>query len=139
MRQIPPHLLFLGHAGDARDLPRLMQGGIAVLIDLAVNEPPVNPPRELAYCRFPLIDGAGNSRGMIRAAIDCAASLIRSRTPTLIICGAGMSRTPAIAAASLATVLGRSAQEVLTELCSSGPADVSAALWAEVTAALPRP
>ena len=58
-----------------------------------MNEPPVFFTRELVYCRFPLADGVGNDPWLLRAAITVTADLIRSGTPTMIFCGAGMSRS----------------------------------------------
>jgi hypothetical protein len=60
---------------------------------------------------------------------------IRSRVPTLVACGAGMSRSPAIAAVASAAFLGVRPVEVLTSLKNRGPIDVSPALWQELLAA----
>lgn len=64
MRAIIPDVLWIGHAGDARDLKKIMEMGIELLMDLAIEEPPVILPRDVAYCRFPIHDGAGNCTGM---------------------------------------------------------------------------
>src|SRR5262245_33153415 len=136
MRQVAGHALFLGDAGDVRDLPRLIRSGISAVVDLAANELPLQPPRDLVYFRVPLADGPGNPRSNILVAIQCVASLIRSRTPTLLFCSAGMSRTPAIASAAIAWATGRPASMCLAEICQSGPADVSPALWGDVQVAL---
>jgi hypothetical protein len=55
---------------------------------------------------------------------------------TLVFCGAGMSRTPAIAAAAVASVEGCSATEALTQVTRTGAVDVSPALWVAVQAAI---
>jgi hypothetical protein len=60
MNQIPPYHLWIGHAGDGRDYRRLLDLGIRAVVQLAVEEPPLQPPRELIYLRFPLRDGADN-------------------------------------------------------------------------------
>lgn len=57
MRQILPHTLWLGHAADAQDFKRMFDLDINALVQLAVEEAPLQPPRELIYCRFPLVDG----------------------------------------------------------------------------------
>jgi drug/metabolite transporter (DMT)-like permease len=139
MRQITPHSLWLGHAGDARDLRRVQDAGIAAVVDLALNEPPAVLSRELIYCRFPLVDGEGNDPELLRLAVETAATLLRSRTPTLICCANGMSRTPSIAACALADVTGDSPEAALTYLGQFGASDVSPALWREVRAAITRP
>jgi protein-tyrosine phosphatase len=80
--------------------------GVTAVIDLAIEEPPIQFPRDIAYCRFPLIDGSGNQPAILRAAIETTATFIASGTPTLVACGAGMSRSPAIVAAAMATLEG---------------------------------
>jgi hypothetical protein len=87
-------------------------------------------------CRFPLLDGAGNERGLVRAAVETVAGLVRSRVPTLVVCSAGMSRSPAVCAGALAIATERPAQECLGIVLNGGPADVSAGFWGEVTAAV---
>src|SRR4051794_36196473 len=100
VRRIPGYPLWLGHVGDARDLSALLAAGIAAVVDLALNEPPVPLTRELVYCRFPLIDGGGNPRWMLRATVETVAGLMRAGVPTLVYCGACMSRTPSVAGAA---------------------------------------
>jgi ribosomal-protein-alanine N-acetyltransferase len=136
MRLISPHRLWLGHVGDAADVRAVREAGIAAMIDLAVNEAPARVSRETVYCRFPLTDGGGNERPVLRAAIETAAGFIRSGTPTLIFCSAGMSRTPAVAAAAVAVATGRPPGECLAEIAQLGSADVSPRLWAEVLACI---
>jgi hypothetical protein len=60
VRQIVPYPLWVGHAGDARDTGALLATGLLAVVDLALAEPPVPVTRELAYCRFPMVDGPGN-------------------------------------------------------------------------------
>ena len=43
------------------------------------NEPLPSLPRELAYCRFPLIDGPGNPSWLVRAAVETVAYLVALR------------------------------------------------------------
>ncbi len=132
MHQIPGYSLWLGHVGDVRDLQGIHAAGIRALVDLALNEPPATVSRELVYCRFPLIDGTGNPRWLLRAAIQTVAVLLRCDTPTLVYCGAGLSRSPCIAGAAIAQVRGCPAAEGLIIALQSAAADVSPGLWAEV-------
>src|SRR5687767_2812607 len=132
MRPIPNRRLWLGNALDARDLRRLYEAEIAAVVDLAIEEKPAQLGREIVYCRLPLIDGAGNRPDVLRLAILAVEHLIESQTATLVACGAGMSRSPAIVAAALARIEGRSAEEVLQELVAGGPHDVSPLFWDEV-------
>jgi hypothetical protein len=136
MRRIPPHALWIGHAGDGRDLRTVLSAGIAALIDLALEEPPVPVTREIVYCRFPLLDGAGNSPSLLRLALDTTAALLIAGVPTLVFCGAGMSRSPAVAAGALSLVAKRSPEECLADVARTGACDVSPLLWQEIKRAL---
>lgn len=134
MRQISPHVLFVGDRGDVRDLVALRRAGVSAIVDLAVNESPLNPPREMVYCRFPLDDGAGNSRAVLRSAMEAVATLLRNKIQTLVVCSAGMSRAPSVAAGAVSLVTGVSARECLAEVVRGGPADVSPGFWGELVA-----
>ncbi len=136
MRKVTGYTLWLGHVGDVRDPSKLLEAGIAAVVDLALNEPPAMLPRELVYCRFPLIDGFGNPRPLVRTAVETVASLLRSDTPTLVYCGAGMSRSPAIAGAALSLVRGFSLAEGLNVVLESGIGDIAPDLWAEIEEAM---
>jgi hypothetical protein len=132
MRHISDYPLWLGHAGDARDKHELMRLGIGAVVDLAVEEPPAVAGHEMVYCRFPLIDGAENPPWLLRAAIDMATTLLRQKVPTLIACGGGVSRSPAIAAAALVKLGRPSLQDALLYLAGFGHCDVSAGLLQDV-------
>jgi len=90
-----------------------VSAGVQAVVDLAVNEAPAIASREFVYCRFPLLDSAGNESWRVRAAVDCVAGALSRDIPTLVCCGAGMSRAPAIVAAALSVVLGSSLEECL--------------------------
>lgn len=62
--------------------------------------------RDIVYCRFPIVDGAGTRVQLLVTAIETVTRLIRLQVPTLVGCGAGMSRSPAIVAAALGIVRG---------------------------------
>ena len=94
MRQILPHSLWLGHARDAQDFKRVFDLGISALVQLAVEEPALQQPRELICCRFPLVDGPGNEIVVLNLAITTLANLLEQKVPTLVTCGAGLSRSP---------------------------------------------
>jgi protein-tyrosine phosphatase len=136
MREIPPYRLWLGHLGDVRDSRGVLAAGIAALVDLALNEPPIAAPRELVYCRFPLVDGAGNPAWLLKAAIETTTGFLKRNVPTLVYCGAGMSRSPAVAAAAISLVSGRPPDACLAMVVQSGPGDVSPTLWREIKAVL---
>ena len=132
MRRIDDYSVWLGNALDARDLRRLYEAEIAAVVDLAIEERPAQLGREIVYLRFPLIDGAGNRPELLRLAIETVERLVKSQMPTLVACGAGMSRSPAIVAAALARVEKRAAEGVLQELVQGGPHDVSPLFWDDV-------
>jgi hypothetical protein len=138
MHRVSAAALWIGNAGDLWDLGPVLDAGIAAVVDLAVNEPAVKVTRELVYCRLPLVDGGGNPAWLLRAALDVTVSLLRSRTPTLVCCSTGMSRSPAVAAAALAIVHEKDPLTILQALAQEGPHDVSPALWLDLLGLLPR-
>jgi hypothetical protein len=123
-------------ARSIRDLRRVLSAGVLALVDLAANEPPTAVTHELVYCRFPLVDGPGNPPWLLRGVAETTAWLLRSDVPTLVYCGSGMSRSPAIAAAAISLAGGGPPDTCLAALAKSGPHDISPALWHEMTASL---
>ena len=136
MRQVEGYSLWLGNVGDFRDTRVLLHQEFEAVVDLALNEPPATLPRGIASFRFPLADGGGNPEWLLHGAVDMIATLLRANVKTLVYCGAGMSRTPAIAAAALMKVAGLTAAEALSRVVGSCASDVSPAFWNELTAAL---
>ena len=134
MRQLQPHRLWLGHAGDAGNIRPLFDAGVKAVVDLAVEEAPSRPPRELIACRFPLVDGAGNDPDTLLLAVRTIATLIQGQVPTLVCCGVGVSRAPAVTAAARSLVQRLTPAQALERLAQQYPCDVNAALWEEIAA-----
>src|SRR5947209_6676853 len=107
MRRVTNYQLWIGHVIDVADLRSIHDLGIEALIDLGINEPVPTITRELVYCRFPLLDGAGNRLELLQLAVQTTAKLIIASISTWVFCSAGMSRSPAVAAAALAVATGR--------------------------------
>jgi protein-tyrosine phosphatase len=136
MRKVTGFPLWLGHSGDVRDPNALLEAGITAVVCVVATETPLALPRELVYCRFPLVDGAGNPDWLLRAAVETVACLLRSGTPTLVHCSAGMSRSPAVGGAALALASGCSFAEGLIAVTQSGATDVSPGLWEAIQEAV---
>ena len=102
MIRISPHPLWIGHGGEGYDFIHILEYGIEAVVELAFEEEPWPTRRELIACRFPLIDGTGNKPELLVLAVRTVAALLASKVPTLICCGSGLSRAPAVAAAALA-------------------------------------
>lgn len=136
MNQIPPYPLWIGHLGEGADFRRVFDAGIKALVHLAAEEAPAQPPRELIVCRFPLYDGGGNRSELLALAIRTTATLLEMHLPTLVCCGAGASRAPAIAAAALAVAHGETPEESLKRVVQHHPSDVSPGLWLEIKGVL---
>ncbi len=135
MRQIT-ETLWIGNAFEASDFKAVMALQVGAIVDLAMDEPPIAPPREIVYCRIPLLDGTENPASRLLLAIDVACKLLASKTPTLICCSAGMSRSPAIAAAALACTSGQSFHDSLTIVSKAGACDISPGLVVELELAI---
>jgi protein-tyrosine phosphatase len=138
MRQIEPYSLWLGHAGDGRDVQVILGAGIQAVVQLAAEEPLPELPRELTFCRFPLLDGAGNELKLLDLATTTVANLLEKSVPVLVCCGAGMSRSPAVAAAALSMVYQETPEDCLKQIAEHHPADVVPGLWVDVKRMLER-
>jgi protein-tyrosine phosphatase len=135
MRAIVRDLLWIGTAVDAGNIKAVLDAGILAVVDLAIEEKPVLFPRDILYCRVPMVDGEGNAPPILRVAIDTTTTLLRYRVPTLVACAGGMSRSPAVAAAALSLVRGTSPDSMLEEIAATGPHDIVPGLWAAIKAA----
>lgn len=136
MRQVEGYRLWIGHAGDLRDLRPLLAAGMEAVVELADNEPLAVLPRELIRLRFPLSDGGENPPWLHRYADESVASLLKHGIPTLVMCSAGMSRSVCIASGAVAVAEGLLLGEALNAVVSGGRGDVSPGLLAQLHAAL---
>ena len=132
LRQITPYCVWIGHAGDGTAFRELFDLGIRAVVQIAAEEPPIQTPRELVYLRVPLFDGTGNDPVLLEFAIRSVESFIRKEIPTLVCCGAGMSRSPAIVAAALMSLRSEEIEKCLEFVIKSSPVDLSAGLFADV-------
>src|SRR5262245_3991558 len=132
MNQIVPYPLWVGHAREGQDYRRVFDAGIQAAVELAAEEPASQPPRELIYCRFPLVDGPGNDPKLLYLAINTLANLLERQVPTLVGCGGGMSRSPAVAAAAMAMVYQEAPEECLQRVKQHHPTDVTPGFWEDV-------
>ncbi|HEV3168665.1 MAG TPA: dual specificity protein phosphatase [Isosphaeraceae bacterium] len=137
MYQLPGYPLWIGHAGEGRDLAHLLDEGIEAIVQLASEEPPLDTPRDLIYCRFPLTDGADNPSQLLTMAAHTVAELLARRVPTFVCCSLGMSRSPVIVAAALALETHEAPEVCLKRVLVHHPGDVSAALWNNMFELLP--
>jgi protein-tyrosine phosphatase len=136
MWQVAPHVLWVGHAGDGTDFRRVFDLGIRAVVQVAAEEPPPRTPRDLVFCRFPLVDGPGNDAGVLSLAVETVSGLLRRRVPTLVCCGAGLSRSPTVAAAALSLAYGELPDNCLQLVAAHRRLDVAPGLWHEIQALL---
>lgn len=132
MIQVEPYLLWIGHLGEGRALEKLERQGIRAVVQLAVEERPLELPREMIFYRFPLVDGCGNDADLLGLAIAAVASLVRRQIPALVCCGAGMSRSPSIAAAGIAISEIMPPEQALQIVNKHHRTDVLPGLWQEI-------
>ncbi|MEM9412733.1 MAG: dual specificity protein phosphatase [Planctomycetota bacterium] len=136
MHEVHPGLLWIGHAMDVRDPQSIFDVGISAVIDVAYEETPSGVPRQLVYCRFPLNDGGGNEPGRIVQALKTTTDFLRSGTKTMVACSAGMSRSPSIAAFSLALHLSERPEDVLERIGKLKSLEINTDLWNEIRDAI---
>lgn len=134
MKEIHSAILWTGNARDARDVQKLFDVGISAVVDLAYEESPAQLPRQLVYCRFPIVDGAGNDPSLLKLALSTTVELLRSGTPTMVACSAGMSRSPTVAVCALSVHLGRSPESVLATINETVSVELHGDLWTDVCA-----
>lgn len=134
MRRIDGFSLWIGTARDARDIKLVLDKGIEAIIDLALEERPISPTREVVYLRFPLLDGVGNPPWLFRTALNALEKLMKCGVQTLVACSMGMSRSPALVAVAIAQSMNIEPAEALVSLGNEGRYDVSPGLWQELLA-----
>ncbi len=132
MREIIPGRVWIGNARDAKDVAGILEKEIEAVVHLAIEEPPSLFPREITYCRFPLLDGEGNSPTFLKTAIQTVSMLIKAKVPILVTCSGGMSRSPAIVAAAISDAKDESLDEWLMRIAGMGPHDIAPALWNDI-------
>ena len=132
MREIIPGRVWIGNARDASDITGILEKEIGAVVNLAIEELPIVYPRELISCRFPLLDGSGNSEALLRLTIFTVHLHISAKIPILVTCSGGMSRSPAIVAAAIACAKNEPPDEWLKRVATTGPHDVAPALWNDV-------
>lgn len=134
MHEVLPKLLWIGNAGDLHKPAQIEIAGIKAVIQVALAEQMPTMSRELLFAHYPIMDGAGNPRGIVAAAVETTATLLRHRVPTLVCCSGGMSRSPSIAAGAIAVVQGIPPQDALMAIIQGQPHDVSPGIWESVVA-----
>ncbi len=132
MNRIAPYPVWIGHATEGPNFVPILDEEIEAVVDLAAEEPAFALPRDLVSCRFPLIDGPGNNPATLALAIGTVARLAAVEVRTLVRCGAGMSRSPAVVAAALALIHGEPPEDWLVRVTRLHPSDVSPGLWNEI-------
>ena len=138
MHEIQSNLLWIGHALDVREPQGLFDMGISAIVDVAYDEPTAKLPRQLTYCRFPIIDGGGNDIQLLALAVQTTKALIETGTKTIVACSAGMSRSPTIAAFALALHLDADPKIVVAGIAESKPLELNPELWFDVSESLNR-
>jgi len=132
MTEIVPERLWIGNLQQARDVTSVLNRGIRAIVDLALEELPVSFPRDFTYLRIPLLDGPDNTRSQLELAVSAVATLIAAGVPLLVVCGAGLSRSPAVVAAAWSRVHSVPLVDALRAILIHGPHDVSPGLWADL-------
>ncbi|MEZ6124640.1 MAG: dual specificity protein phosphatase [Planctomycetaceae bacterium] len=136
MNCIASYSLWIGHAGDGRDVSKICRLGIQAVLQVAGEEPVLQLPRDILSFRIPFLDGPGNELSHLRLAVSLLSNLLRANIPTLVCCSAGASRSPTIAAFAIAQIELRTPQECLMFVRNHHPTDVSPGFWNELLRSL---
>ena len=134
MRQVHS-LLWIGNALDLREPKGLFDRDIRAIVDVAMEEPPAQLPRTLIYCRFPLVDGAGNATEVLIQSVVTLADLLSRNVKSVVGCSAGMSRSPTVAAFALAKLMQKDPMAVVEEIGRSKSLELNPALWNDMSTA----
>jgi protein-tyrosine phosphatase len=133
MHCVTDNVLWIGNSFDARNSFDLLDQGLNVVVDLAIEEGTATHPREIVYLRFPIMDGIGNDKPVLEAAIRTISTLISIHgLRVAVCCSMGLSRSPALAAAAIALVQNQTPEESLSQLISRMNCDVSPGFWSEI-------
>lgn len=132
LRQVAPHL-WVGNAGDLRDIRAVMETGVAAVIELADSEPLATLPRNLIRVRIPIADGGVNPAWLLHLAVQTIVRLLQAEQTVLVTCSDGMNRSLCIAAAAIALTKAITLDEAIHLVTNAGPADVSPALYRDLT------
>jgi protein-tyrosine phosphatase len=132
MNQISPHPLWIGTVGDLKDPRRLYDLGIRAVVQLAYEDSSVTLPHDFTSCRFPLVDGGDNDADVLQLAIDTVTRLVERKFATLVCCGAGLSRSPAIVAAALTRITKKPFADCVSHVAMQRPCDIHPALFAQI-------
>ncbi len=125
MREVTEFLL-IGNVLDARNPKLLCAAEIEAVVDLAADEPPAfRMPRDMIYVRIPLVDGGANSAESLFVVVSTIASLLSAEIRTIVCCAAGLSRSPAVAAAALALATNQKLEAALLQVNPSGSCQVN--------------
>lgn len=136
MTEIVPSLIWLANGLEVRDLELMGRQEAEAIVDLAYEESPIASLKSKIAIRVPLIDGEGNNRQHVRHAISMTVELVRSKTPFVIACSAGISRSPTILAAALSIVEECEIEEKLAFVNSKKRIGVSQIFLADVKKAM---
>lgn len=97
--------IFLGNASDAMNIDGLRKENIKTVFNVAIDlhhQPPIQQ-RDISFLKIGLIDGPGNSLSTFAAAVSALSSVQKLQQNILIHCHEGVSRSPTVLAAFLAS------------------------------------
>ena len=94
--------LFVSTIEDAGKGPILENHGTETVVSLTHSPPETRFPELVSVRRVPLTDGPQNDRSQFNEAVDVLVSALESGEAVLVHCSRGASRSPSVAATTLA-------------------------------------
>jgi atypical dual specificity phosphatase len=120
MDEVTPRL-YVGTDDDADDAATLRDGGITTVVSLT-HRSPERTVADVTVVERPMLDGPQNGRGAFAEAVSAARTALEGGETVLVHCSAGASRSPAVAAATLALHEDRSLEDAFEQVAARRPA-----------------
>ncbi|MCA8993881.1 MAG: dual specificity protein phosphatase family protein [Planctomycetaceae bacterium] len=129
MQKIPSFPLWIGNTGDGRDHRVLAKCGVHAVLQLAGEEPALEPPLDVMHFRIPILDSVGNISHRLILASNVLTTLLTNNITTLVCCSDGNGRSLAIAACAIGQLNGQTPFDSLKFVQEHHATSISAGLW----------
>ncbi|EMA09925.1 Dual specificity protein phosphatase [Haloarcula vallismortis ATCC 29715] len=110
--------LYVGTVADAGDQDLLRRHGVDKVVSLTFDSPESGFPGSVSVECFEMMDGPRNDREVFESAVEKVVELLENGETVLVHCSKGASRSPSVAAASVAVYEGLSIEEAFERVAN---------------------